>query len=153
MATFDVHGFDELLAKLNETGKFDEIAPEMMEAGMDVLEKEVIREASKHKDTGEMVASIKRTGVSAGYGGGYYMCTRPTGYASGRKWKNARKGKGEGTGQRRVRNMEKLVWLEFGVKGRAGTPIITKAILNAEPGVLTAMRRVFEKKVGEIWNA
>lgn len=152
MARFDTSGIDELMATLEKLGKFDEIAPEMMEAGIDELEKEVIQEASKHKDTGEMVASIKRTGLQESKGGGYYMCTRPTGYASGKKWKNARKGKGEGTGRRRVRNMEKLVWLEYGVKGRAATPVITKAVINAEDKTLDAMRKVFEEKVSEIAN-
>ena len=51
----------------------------MMKAGMEILQEEVVAEASKHKDTGAMAESIKPTGLMAGYGGGYYMCTRPTG--------------------------------------------------------------------------
>lgn len=150
MASFDVHGVDEFLARLDKLGRFDEMAPEMMGAGMEVLQKEVVAEASKHRDTGEMVESIHPTSISRNTNGGYYMCTRPTGYASGKTWKNARKGKGEGKGRTRVRNMEKLIWLEYGVKGRPATPVITKAVIRAEPGVLAAMRAVFKRKVGMI---
>lgn len=149
MARFEVHGFEELMQRIDRLGKFEEIAPKMMDAGMEVLQKEVVAEASKHRDTGEMVESIKPTGLTETSDGAYYMCTRPTGYAK-KGWKNARKGKGEGKGRRRVRNMEKLVWLEYGVKGRPATPVITKAVIQAKPGVIQAMRKVFENEVGKI---
>ena len=103
---------------------------QQMKAGMEILQEEVVAEASKHKDTGAMAASIKPTGLMAGYGGGYYMCTRPTG----------RDKKG-------VRNMEKMVYLEFGVKGRPATPVITSAVIRAEPRVLQAMQEVFNREV------
>lgn len=149
MARFDVHGFEEMLQRLDRLGKFEEIAPKMMDAGMEVLQKEVVSEASKHKDTGEMVESITPTGLTKTSDGAYYMCTRPTGYAR-KRWKNARKGKGEGKGRTRVRNMEKLVWLEYGVKGRPATPVITKAVIRAKPGVIQAMQKVFEREVEKI---
>ena len=130
MASFSISGMDELLVKLNQLGRFDEIAPKMMKAGMEILQEEVMAEASKHKDTGAMVASIKPTGLMAGYDGGYYMCTRPTG----------RDKKG-------VRNMEKMVYLECGVKGRPGVPIITAAVIKAEPKVVQAMQEVFTREI------
>lgn len=130
MAQFSISGMDELLVKLNQLGRFDEIAPKMMKAGMEILQEEVAAEASKHKDTGAMVASIKPTGLMAGYGGGYYMCTRPTG----------RDKKG-------VRNMEKMVYLEYGVKGRPGVPVITAAVIKAEPKVIQAMQEVFTREI------
>lgn len=74
MASFEVRGFEELLTQLDKLGRFDEVAPKMMKAGMEILQEEVVAEASKHKDTGAMAASIKPTGLMAGYGGGYYMC-------------------------------------------------------------------------------
>lgn len=132
MAQFSISGMDELLVKLNQLGRFDEIAPKMMKAGMEILQEEVVAEASKHKDTGAMVASIKPTGLMAGYGGGYYMCTRPTG----------RDKKG-------VRNMEKMVYLEYGVKGRPGVPVITAAVIKAEPKVIQAMQEVFTREISQ----
>lgn len=130
MAQFSISGMDELLVKLNQLGRFDEIAPKMMKAGMEILQEEVVAEASKHKDTGAMVASIKPTGLMAGYDGGYYMCTRPTG----------RDKKG-------VRNMEKMVYLEYGVKGCPGVPVITAAVIKAEPKVIQAMQEVFTREI------
>lgn len=132
MAQFSISGMDELLVKLNQLGRFDEIAPKMMKAGMEILQEEVVAEASKHKNTGAMVASIKPTGLMAGYGGGYYMCTRPTG----------RDKKG-------VRNMEKMVYLEYGVKGRPGVPVITAAVIKAEPKVIQAMQEVFTREISQ----
>ena len=133
MAQFDVHGFEPLFEKLEKLSNFEKIAPKMLEAGMEELQVSVVKEASEHRDTGDMVASIKPTGLAKTKGGGYYMCTRPTG--------KDRKG---------VRNMEKIVYLEFGVKGRPATPVITKAVLNAEPHVIAAMREVFEREVESI---
>ncbi len=148
MAQFDVTGIDELMSSLEEMGNVEEVVPKMMDAGMEILQESVVKEASKHKDTGEMVASIKPTGLTRTANGGYYMCTRPTGYAAKKgKWKNARKGKGEGKGHVRVRNMEKLVWLEFGVKGRPATPVITTAILNAQTRVVEKMQEVFNREL------
>ena len=49
--------------------------------------------------------------------------------------------------RQRIRNMEKLVYLEYGVKGRPATPVIKTAVIRAEPGVVQAMRKVFEQEV------
>lgn len=133
MAQFDVHGFESLLSELNRLGKIEEVAPKMMKAGMEVLQEQLVAEASKHEDTGEMVASIKPTGITMSTNGSYYMCTRPTGYDSRKR--------------QRIRNMEKLVYLEYGVKGRPATPVIKTAVIRAEPGVVQAMRKVFEQEV------
>lgn len=130
MASFDVSGVDELMASLERLGKFEEVAPKMMEAGMEKLQKEVVSAASEHQDTGAMARSIKPTGIEKSYGGGYYMCTRPTG--------KDKKG---------VRNMAKMCYLEFGVKGRPAVPVITGAVIRAEPEVVRAMKEVFENEV------
>lgn len=148
MAKFDIQGFDKLMTELDRLGRFEEIAPKMLEESVGILKEEVIKEASKHRDTGEMVESIKETSTISGKGGGYYICVRPTGYASGKKWQNSRTISGKKAGKReRVRNMEKLVYLEFGVKGRPATPVLTTAVLNAEPKVIAKMREVFNREV------
>lgn len=130
MAQFDIHGFDDLMAELDSLGNFEEIAPKMLEEAVPILEKEVIRQAEKHWDSGDMVRSIKRTGASVFKNGGYYACVRPTG--------KDKKG---------VRNMEKMAWLEYGVKGRSGVPILTKAVLNVEQKVLDKMQEVYDREV------
>ncbi len=132
MAQFDIHGFDEISAQLDRLGRFDEIAPKMLEEAVPILEEEVQKQVVKHWVSGDMAKSIKKTGATAGRNGGYYICVRPTG--------KDRKG---------VRNMEKLVWLEYGVKGRAAVPVLTTAVLNAQAPVLAKMREVFNREVGE----
>ena len=56
---------------------------------------------------------------------------RPTGKASGRN----------------IRNMEKLVYLEYGVRGRPATPVLTTAVLNARPDVIRKMQEVFTREM------
>lgn len=128
---FDIHGFDDLMKELDEIGDFDEIAPKMLEEAAPILEKEVVRQASTHWDSGDMVKSIKKTGATAGKNGGYYLAVRPTG--------KDKKG---------VRNMEKMAYFEYGVKGRPAAPILETAVNNAEPGVMKEMQEVFDREVG-----
>lgn len=128
---FDIHGFEDLMKELDEIGNFDEVAPKMLEEAVPILEKEVVRQASNHWDSGDMVKSIKKTGASAGKTGGYYLAVRPT-----------------GKDEKGVRNMEKMAYLEYGVKGRAATPILATAVNNAEPEVMKKMQEVFDREVG-----
>ncbi|WP_394923261.1 hypothetical protein [uncultured Robinsoniella sp.] len=130
MARFDIQGFDQLLTELDRLGRFDEIAPKMLEESVPILEAEVREQASAHWVSGDMVNSIKKSGKAAGRDGGYYICVRPT-----------------GTDSKGVRNMEKMAWLEFGVKGRPATPVLTTAVLNAEPKVIAKMQEVFNREV------
>lgn len=131
MAQFDVHGLDELMKELDGLGNFDEVAPAMLEEAAPILEKEVVRLATPFWDSGDMVKSIKRTNTIQGRWGGFYICVRPT-----------------GKDQKGTRNMDKMAWLEFGVKGKAATPIITKAVLNTEQKILDTMQEVFNREVG-----
>lgn len=130
MAQFNVRGMDEFASALERLGRIHEIAPKMLEEAAPILEKEVIRQATPHWVSGDMVKSIKRTKVRSGKSGGYSICVRPTG--------KDRKG---------VRNMEKAAYLEFGAKGRPAVPIITTAVLNATPEVMEKMREVFNREV------
>lgn len=131
MAQFDVHGLDDLMRELDQLGNFDDVATIMLEESAPIVEKELVNQVKKHSDSGDLVKSIKRTGVVKGKWGGLYVAVRPTG----------KDHKGES-------NMDKLRWLEFGVKGRAATPIITKAVLNTEQNVLDTMQEVFNREVG-----
>ncbi|MDO4553704.1 MAG: HK97 gp10 family phage protein [Lachnospiraceae bacterium] len=130
MAQFDIHGVNEFMAQLDKLGNFDEVAPKMLEGAVPVLEKEVVKQVSAHWVTGDMANSIKRTGVLKTKSGSYYISVRPTG--------KDRKG---------VRNMEKAVWLEYGVRGRPAVPILTTAVLNATPEVQQKMKEVFDREV------
>ena len=133
MGQFDVKGLDELINFLEKLGKTDDIAPKMLEEAAPILENEVIRQAKPHWDSGDMVKSIAKTRVRKGAKGDHYICVRPTGTSQ-------RNGK-------TIRNMEKLVYLEFGVKGRAAIPILRTAVLNAAPEVKAKMKEVFQREV------
>ena len=122
-----------MIKELDTLGKFETIAPKMLEEAAPILEKEVIKQASEHWDSGDMVKSIKKTGATAGKSGGYYICVRPTG--------KDKKG---------TRNMDKMAWLEYGVKGRIGTPILKTAMLNVEGQVLDKMQEVFDREANNL---
>ena len=146
---FDISGFDDALAELDRIGRIDEIAPKMLEESEPILAEEVTKQAKKHWNTGDMTLSIKSTGALIGKGGSYYLCVRPTGESYEKKWQYARsRGGKKGRRKIKVRNMEKLVWLEFGAKGRPAVPIITTAVLNAEPAVLKKLQEVFDREEG-----
>lgn len=130
MPQFESNGVDDLIKKLDRMGRLGEIAPKMLEESVDILKEEVVAEAGQHMDTGAMVESIQKTGTIALPSGGYYICVRPT-----------------GIDKKGVRNMAKMVYLEYGVKGRAATPILTKATMQAAPKVEQKMREVFEREV------
>lgn len=131
MAQFVLNGMEELAAALDRLGRFDEIAPAMLEAAVPILEEEVKRQVRPHWNTGDMYESIKRTSVEVGRGGAYTICVRPT-----------------DVDRNGIRNMEKLAWLEFGAKGRAAVPVLKTAVLNAAPLVCEKMREVFRREAG-----
>ena len=83
----------------------------MLEESVPILESSVKKQYMKHKDKGDLVKSVKKTGANRNKYG-YYICVRPTG--------KDRKG---------VRNMEKAAILEYGVEGRQpATPVLTPAV-------------------------
>ncbi len=130
MAQFEIEGIDNLMKDLSMM-EVKRIAPIMLEEAVPILENEVVKRASAHKDTGAMVGSIKPTGAMRSQMG-YYICVRPTG----------KDGKG-------VRNMEKMAYLEFGVEGgQAATPVLTPAVHAAEEPVLKKMQEVFDRETG-----
>lgn len=130
MAQFELEGIDDLMKDLDMLDA-ERIAPLMLKEAVPVLKESVIRKASGHKDTGDMVSSIKETKVRRNQEG-YYIAVRPTG----------RDKKG-------VRNTEKMAALEYGVDGRQpATPVLTPAVHEAEAPVLEKMQEVFDRETG-----
>lgn len=130
MARFTVTISNELEMKLKSLKNLDGVAEKMLDAGMDILEAEVRQRAGKHVVTGEMVASIKRQPPKR-TADGHSAVLRPT-----------------GTGRKGVRNMEKMVYLEYGTSHQRATPVIGPAIAAAEEPAVKAMQDVFEKETG-----
>ena len=132
MAKFDFSIPDDFIKQLGRLADVDRLAPKMIDEAIPILETNVKSETSKHKRTGDMYKSIKKTKASKSKYGGYYATVRPTGKDS----------KG-------VRNMEKMVYLEYGRSDQPATPVLTKAIKDSESGVLKKMQEVFNREVGD----
>lgn len=130
MAKFDFEIDPEFIKHLGRLADVDRIAPQMIDEAMPILERNVKAEVSKHVVSGDLLRSIKITKAKKTKGGGYYACVRPTG--------KDKKG---------VRNMEKMVYLEYGTSQQSPTPTLTKAIKDSESAVLKKMQEVFEREV------
>ena len=128
MAKLNLEGFDDLLQDLGALD-FDKVAPQMLAAGSPVLQSSLILRSASHKESGDMVRSIKATKAKAWRsGGGWSITVRPTG--------KDRKG---------VRNMEKMCYLEYGTKNQPATPVLTPAVKASEDPVNRRMQEVFDR--------
>ena len=126
---FEIQGLDDLMKELSVLD-VERVAPAMLEESVPILESSLKKQYMKHTDKGDLVESVKKTGVNRNKYG-YYICVRPTG--------KDRKG---------VRNMEKAAILEYGVEGRQpATPVLTPAVKDAEAQVLQKMQEVFDREV------
>lgn len=131
MAKFDIHGIDDFMRKISQID-LDRIAPRMLEESVPILEKSVRSEAAKHRDTGAMEDSIKATGASVN-ARGHYICVRPT-----------------GRDEKGVRNMEKMVYMEYGTSRQDATPVLSPAVRKAEDQVTDKMQEVFNREVDRL---
>lgn len=131
MAQFSFDIPDSLTRQLSALENVDEIAPKVLNAGMDVLEPELKARAEQHKVTGEMAAYISRQPPKK-TDGGHSILTRP-----------------RGTDSKGVRNMEKMAYLEYGTSHQRATPVIGPTIAASETKVVSAMEQVFNEEVGK----
>lgn len=131
MAQFEIEGIDGLMKDLDMLDA-ERLAPIILEEAVPILEKSVRGRASRHRDSGDMVSSIKPTTVKRN-DIGYYIAVRPI-----------------GRGRKGVRNMEKMAALEYGVDGKQpATPVLTPAVHEAEAPVLAKMQEVFDRETGQ----
>lgn len=132
MAKFDFNidpGFIKQLGKLRDVEK---VAPQMIDEAIPILERNVKSEVAKHKRTGDMLNSIKRTKAKQTKSGGFFASVRPT-----------------GTDSKGVRNMEKMVYAEYGTSKQSPTPMLTKAVNDSEDAVQNKMQEVFEREMSK----
>jgi HK97 gp10 family phage protein len=130
MGKFDFEISADFLRTLGRLEDVDRVAPQMIDEAIPILEASVKREAAKHVNTGDMLASIKRTKAGKNKRG-YYAAVRPTG-----KDRNG------------MDNMTKMAYLEYGTSKQAATPTLTKALKDSEQAVLDKMQEVFNREVG-----
>jgi HK97 gp10 family phage protein len=131
MGKFDFVIPTDFIKQLGKLADVDRIAPQMIDEAMPILERNVKSEVSKHIVSGDLLKSIKISKAKKNKYG-YYASVRPTG--------KDKKG---------VRNMEKMVYLEYGTKKQPPRPTLTKAIKDSETAVLEKMQEVFNREVGE----
>ena len=87
MAKFEIRGLDDMMQALNAL-EVEEVAAKMLEESVPILEQEVKKEVSRHKDTGDMYESIGSTGARRNQKG-YYICVRlKNGEMQGQKVEN-----------------------------------------------------------------
>jgi len=130
MAKFDFNIPTDFLKQLGKLEDVDRVAPQMIDEAVPILLENVKQEVAKHKLTGDMHKSIKKSKAGKTKKGGYFASVHPSGVDS----------KG-------VRNMEKLVYAEYGTSKQSPTPMLTKAIKDSESAVLKKMQEVFEREV------
>jgi len=136
MGKFDFEIDPGFLRQLGRMADVEKIAPKMIDEAMPILERHVKSELAKHRRTGDMLGSVKKTRSKKNSAGNYYAVVRPTG-------KNR-----EG-----VRNMEVLAHLEFGHNRKDGTKspptkILSQAIEDSREAVYDKMQEVYSREIG-----
>lgn len=132
MAKFDVQDYSDALNKqFKALESIDEIAPKMLERATPAVQKELKSALSVHNQTGQMINSIKPTKPKKGKRG-WTSTVRPTG----------RDDKG-------VRNMEKLVYLQYGTSKQVATPVLEQVVNKSADEVEKLMQEVFNEEMSK----
>ena len=128
---FEVMGFDEFAKELEDLGKLDDYAPELLSAAAPVLEKElrtqVKKEANKGYATGDLANAIKAKKPGENEYGHYVMVTA------------------EGKDRKGVRNNEKLAYLNYGTMKQEARPVIANAVKASENECVKTMQQKFDE--------
>lgn len=132
MAGLELNGFDELDRTLRELDVYDELAPQLIDGSIDILENNLKKEVSKHQKSGDMYNSIRpKKAQKNKYG--WYAVVRP-----------------RGTDSNGVRNMDKMAYIEFGTSNQSATPVIAPAVNKSLRDTEERMQQLFNEIVGEM---
>ncbi len=130
MGKFDFEIPDEFIKKLGKLEDVEKLSKKMIDEAIPILEIRVISEISKHKSSGDLSKSIKKSKAKKAKNGAYIASVFPTG--------KDKKG---------VRNAEKLIYLEYGTSNQNATPTLSKALKDSEREALNKMQEVFEREI------
>lgn len=142
MAKMTIYSPDALIEKLQKLGDVDEYAPKMLNEGIKPLKEAIRQNALKHKDTGEMVASIKDSKPKKKKDGSWNKNTFFSGYDRNRK--------PTPSDPKGVANARKAMSLEYGTSKQPATPFIRPAVVATKNDCLDAMQGAFNKEVGSM---
>ena len=132
MASFSYDVPDDFIKQLGNLADIDRYAPLMIDGAIPILEQQVKIELSKHKVTSDLLKSIKVVKNKKSKSGGYAASVEPS-----------------GTDRKGVRNVEKMLYLEYGTSRQPATPVLAKAIKDSEKEVLGTMQAIFDREVGK----
>lgn len=132
--SFKTLGFDDLQKELNRIADIENIAPQMLQAAVPVLERnlkdEVQSSANKGYATGDLHQSISANKPKENDRGHYISVTA------------------KGADRKNTRNAEKLAYLEYGTSKQDATEPISKAVKKSEKKCHEIMQKKFEEVAG-----
>lgn len=130
MANFETDvSLDEFMQSLTSID-IEALAPVALEQSAPIVKDKLVQLSEAHRDTGAMIRSIKAQKAKKKHDT-YSILVSPTG-------KDRRTG---------TRNMEKLAYLEFGVRShnQPATPVITPAVRATHDAVCDKMQETFNR--------
>lgn len=143
MAKCEFNVDDDFMKQLEKLGNSEEVMKKILEETAPIIVEEEKKRLSKHSRTGEMVNSIKATKVKENKWG-HYVVVRPTGnsktYIDEKGNVRQRKNK--------VRNMEKLIYTEYGKSGQAADPVQQQTVNATKDKIAEKAQEVFNREVG-----
>jgi HK97 gp10 family phage protein len=128
----------DLLAKITD---IDYIAPKILDAGIDPLEKQIKANASKYSETGAMISSIKRKKAKKGKDGSWSQRVQFEGYDKSRKPTLS--------DPRGIPNARKAMSHEYGTSKQPAIPIIRPAVISTESQCIDSMQEAFNQEVSK----
>lgn len=144
MGRFDYRPPVDFIKQLGRLEEVDRYAPEMIDEAMPIVEKALKRNLEKHRGTGELIKSVRKSKAKKNKYGNYSAIVFPAGEST--EYKTV---KGETKARKtKVRNAEKLIYMEYGTKDQAAQPVIDSTINDAEPEVIDKMQEVFNREAG-----
>ena len=132
--SFQMVGLEEFSEKLaGLADRIDDVQKEAVKAGGEIvregLHDAVGQAADRGYATGALARSIKVSGARSS-GGGAYVTVAPSGSV------------------KRVRNSDKMWYLEHGTSRQAAHPFMTRTLNTAEPKVMQAMQEKIDAAIG-----
>jgi len=119
-----------LTDKLDKIGNTAGYASKMLKAEQDITYPEVIRRLEQHRESGELISSIKKTTPKMDKNGVWRAQIRP----SGKDYKG-------------VSNNEKMLSLEYGTSKQVATPVFRPAKEATESAAQEGAQRIFNEAV------
>lgn len=143
MADFQLDFDDSIFKGLEKLSDTEAVSEKMLKEASSIVASSMKSELNIHRQTAELVNSVKPTKPKRNKSGDNFVIVRPTGKST---TAIAKSGKTY-VRKKAVRNMEKLASLEFGNShGQKPMPIIEKAVKSTEEAVLDKMNEVYNRE-------